>query len=178
RGSGRGEEEGGRWGEGGDGGVGIVGVTPALGRAFTKEEDSPKGPETVMLTDGYWRMRFGSDRSVIGRRLLVNGRPRDIIGVLPASFRFAGQQGSIVLPFRLDRGDVHLGNFSYSALARLKPGATIEQASAEVGRLIPVGIARFPPFPGFSAKMFEEAKLAPNLRLLKDDLIGDVSSVL
>ncbi|HMF94342.1 MAG TPA: ABC transporter permease [Vicinamibacterales bacterium] len=161
-----------------DGLLPMLGVTPPLGRVFTRDEDSPKGPETVMLTDGYWRMRFGSDRSVIGRRLLVNGRPRDIIGVLPASFRFAGQQVSIVLPFRLDRGDVHLGNFSYSALARLKPGATIEQASAEVGRLIPVGIARFPPFPGFSAKMFEEAKLAPNLRLLKDDLIGDVSSVL
>src|SRR5262245_13430540 len=161
-----------------DGLLPMLGVAPALGRVFTKEEDSSKGPETVMLTDGYWRMRFGSDRGVIGRRLLVNGRPRDIIGVLPASFRFADRQPSIVLPLRLDRGDVHLGNFSYSALARLKPGATIEQASAEVGRLIPVGIARFPPFPGFSTKMFEEAKLAPNLRFLKDDLIGDVSSVL
>ena len=161
-----------------DGLLPILGVTPALGRSFTKDEDTPKGPETVMLTDGYWRMRFGGERGVIGRRLLVNGRPRDIIGVLPASFRFADRQPSIVLPLRLDRNDVHLGNFSYSPLARLKSGVTIEQANAEVGRLIQVGIARFPPFPGFSAKMFEEARLAPNVRFLKDDLIGDVGSVL
>src|SRR5262249_40838376 len=61
-----------------DGLLAILGVTPALGRGFTQEEDTPKGPETVLLTDGYWRTRFGADRSVIGRRLMVNGRPRDI----------------------------------------------------------------------------------------------------
>src|SRR5205823_7762712 len=65
----------------------ILGVTAALGRVFSKEEDSPKGAETVVLTDGYWRTRFGSDPSAIGRRLLVNGRAREIIGVLPAAFR-------------------------------------------------------------------------------------------
>src|SRR5262249_8635683 len=97
-----------------DGLLGILGVTPALGRAFTKEEDSPKGPETVMLTDGYWRMRFGSERGVIGRRLLVDGRPRDIIGGLPAAFCFAARPPSIVLPLPLDRGGRHLGELNYT----------------------------------------------------------------
>jgi predicted permease len=161
-----------------DGLLPILGVTPALGRFFTKDEDSPKGAETVILSDSYWRTRFGSDRGVVGRRLLVNGRPRDIIGVLPAAFRFADRKPSIVLPMRLDRTDVHLGNFSYSGLARLKPGVTLDQATADVARLIPVALARFPPFPGFSAKMFTEARIAPNLLLLKDDVIGDVGSVL
>jgi putative ABC transport system permease protein len=161
-----------------DGLLPILGVTPQLGRVFTKEEDTPKGGEAVMLSDGYWRSRFGADRGVIGRRLLVNGRPRDVIGVLPASFRFGDRRPSIVLPLRLDRSDVHLGNFSYSALARMKPGTTIEQATGDVARLIPVGLDRFPPFPGFSRNMFDEAKLSPSLRLLKDDVIGDVGSVL
>jgi len=161
-----------------DGLLGILGVTPALGRGFTPDDDSPKGAETVILSDGYWRNRFGADRGVVGRRLLVNGRARDIIGVLPSSFRFGDRQASIVLPMRLDRSDVHLGNFSYSSVARLKPGATIEQATADVARLIPVGLDRYPPFPGFSRKMFDEAKISPNLRLLKDDVIGDVGSVL
>jgi putative ABC transport system permease protein len=161
-----------------DGLLPVLGVTPALGHLFTKEEDSPQGAETVILTDGYWRSRFGADRGVVGRRLLVSGRPRDIIGVLPASFRFGDRQPSIVLPLRLNRSDVHLGNFSYSSVARLKPGATIEQASADVARLIPVGLDRFPPFPGFSRRMFDEARISPSLRPLKDDVIGDVGSVL
>ena len=156
----------------------ILGVAPALGRTFTKDEDSPKGGETVVLTDGYWRTRFGSDPSAVGRRLLVNGRAREIIGVLPASFRFGDLKPAVVLPLRLDRATVHLGQFSYTAVARLKPATTIDQAAAEAARLIPVGLSRFPPFPGMSLEMFREAKLTPNLRFLKDDVIGDVGSVL
>src|SRR5207253_288322 len=79
---------------------------------------------------------------------------------------------------RFERDKVHLGNFSYSAVARLKPGVTLDQANAEVNRLIPIGLAKFPPFPGFSLKMFEDAKLLANVRQLKADVIGDVGSAL
>ena len=161
-----------------DGLLPILGAGPALGRVFSKEEDSPKGAETVMLANGYWRTRFGGDPSAIGRRILVDGRAREIIGVLPASFRFGDLKPALILPMRLDRGDVHLGQFSYTAVARLKPGATIDQANAETARLVAVGISRFPPFPGMSLAMFEEAKITPHIRLLKDDVIGDVRSVL
>ena len=161
-----------------DGLLPLLGVAPALGRAFSKDDDSPKGAEAVVLTDGYWRTRFGGDPSALGRRLLVDGRAREIIGVLPASFRFGDQKPAVVLPLRLDRSAVRLGQFSYTAVARLKPAATIDQAAADVARLIPVSLSRFPPFPGMSLKMFEEAKIAPMLRSLKDDVIGDVGSVL
>ena len=60
----------------------------------------------------------------------------------------------------------------------MKPGVTLEQANAEVTRLIPIGLAKFPPFPGFNVKMFEEAKLQSDVRLLKADVIGDVGSAL
>jgi predicted permease len=161
-----------------DGLLPLLGATPALGRLFTKQDDSPNSEETVVLTAGYWRSRFGADPSAIGRRIMLDGRPREIIGVLADSFRFLDQKPSLVLPLRLDRAKVLLGNFGMNALARLKPGVTLEQATADVARLIPVGIARFPSPSGFSVKMFEEARLAPNLRLLKADLIGDVGSVL
>jgi putative ABC transport system permease protein len=161
-----------------DGLLPMLGATPALGRLFSKQDDSVGGAETVILTAGYWRTRFGGDASAIGRRVLLDGRAREIIGVLPDSFRFLDEKPSLILPMRLDREKVHLGNFSYTAVARLKPGATLGQAIADVARLIPVGLSRFPPFPGFSAKMFDEAKLQPNLRLLKADVIGDVGSVL
>jgi predicted permease len=156
----------------------MFGATPALGRLFTRQDDSPGAADTMILTAGYWRTRFGGDPSAIGRRVLVNGRPREIIGVLADSFRFLDRQPALVLPMRLDRAKVFLGQFSYTAVARMKPGATLDQATADVARLIPVGLNRFPPFAGFSLKMFEDAKLQPNLRLLKTDVIGDVGSVL
>ena len=156
----------------------MLGAQPMLGRVLTKADDTPGTPETVMLTAGYWRSRFGGDPAAVGRTLMVNSQPREIVGVLPDSFRFLDRNVSLVLPYRFDRKTVFLGQFSYRAIARLKPGATIAQASADVARLIPVSLTRFPPFPGGSVKMFEEARIAPNVRSLKDDLVGDVRTVL
>ena len=161
-----------------DGLLPLLGAAPALGRLISKADDTPGAAEVMMLTAGYWHTRFGSDPSVIGRRVMVNGKPREIVGVLPDSFTFLDQQPSLVLPLQFDRAKTHLGNFSYAAVARLKPGVTLDQANAEVTRLIPIGLAKFPPFPGFSAKMFEDAKLQANVRLLKADVIGDVGSAL
>jgi putative ABC transport system permease protein len=98
--------------------------------------------------------------------------------VLPDTFRFLDRKPALVLPLRLDRSKTFLGQFSYSALARLKPGVTIASANADVERLLPVALQRFPPPPGYNAKMFQEARLAPRLGSLKQDLVGDVSTVL
>jgi len=161
-----------------DGVLSILGVQPELGRAFTRKDDSPDTPETVILTHGYWRSKFGGDASVIGRRILLDGRAREIIGVMPGTFRFLDLKPALILPMRLNRDKTFLGNFSFSALARLKDGATIEQASRDVARMIPMAIERFPTFPGYSKKMFEEARIAPNLRSLKQDMVGDIGNVL
>jgi predicted permease len=150
-----------------------LGVEPALGRLFTREDDSPAGPERVLLTDAYWRRRFGGDPSVLGRGLTIDGQPREIIGVLPADFRFLGFSPELVVPFRFDRSKLFVGNFSYQGLARLKPGATIEQANADVGRLMTIVPDRFPMPPGFTLEMFKDARLGPNVRPLARDLTGD-----
>jgi putative ABC transport system permease protein len=161
-----------------DGLLPMFGATPALGRLFTKQDDSPGAADTVILTAGYWRSRFGADPSAVGRRIMLDGKPREIIVVLADSFRFLDQKPSLILPLQFNRAETHLGNFSFTGVARLKPGATLDQATADVARLIPESLTRFPAFPGFSAKMFADVKLSPNLRLLKDDVIGDVGSVL
>jgi putative ABC transport system permease protein len=105
-----------------DGLLPMLGARPALGRLLSKHDDSPGSDDTMMLSGGYWRTRFGSDPSVIGRRIMVNGKPREVIGVLPDSFRLFDQKPSLILPMQLDREKVHLGQFSYTAVARLKPG--------------------------------------------------------
>ncbi|HEX8879581.1 MAG TPA: ABC transporter permease [Candidatus Acidoferrum sp.] len=162
-----------------DGTLPLLGVEPMLGREFSREDDAPGTPETVMLTYGYWRRKFGGDGSVVGRTLVVDGRGRQIIGVLPHKFHFLDwEDPALVMPFRFDRSKTFLGNFSYEGVARLKPGITLEQASADVARMLPIVMSSFPPLPGFSIKLFEEARIGPNLRPLKRDVVGDVGNVL
>ncbi len=156
----------------------MLGVRPRLGRLFTSADVAPGAPDTVILAAGYWRSRLGGDGAAIGRTLTIDGRPREIVGVLPESFRFLDRQVSVVIPYQLDRSKVFLGQFSYNALARLEPGSTIAEASADAARLIPISLTRFPPFPGGSVKMFEAARIAPRFRSLKDDLVGEVRTVL
>ena len=161
-----------------DGVLPMLGVQPMLGRLFSKADDTPATPETVVLTAGYWRSKFGSDNAVVGKSLMVDSKPREIIGVLPDTFRFLDRRVSLVVPYRFDRSKVFLGNFSYTAIARLKPGTTVAQANAEVARLIPISLTKFPPFSGGNVKMFEEARITPKVMTLKDDLVGDVQTVL
>jgi predicted permease len=162
-----------------DGTLPILGVAPALGRLFTRKDDSPGSPETVLLSYGYWQKKFGSDRSVIGRSITVDGKPREIIGVLPRGFHFLDQEdAALILPFQWDRSKIKLGNFSQRALARLKPGVTMAQASADMGRLLPVVLRSFPTPEGFSVSLFEKARITPNLRPLKQDVVGNIGNVL
>src|ERR1700730_3573429 len=162
-----------------DGTLPLLGIPPLLGRSFTKQDDSPGAPETVMLTYGYWRRKFGGDASAIGRNIIVDGKSRQIIGVLPQRFHFLDRDDpALITPFQLDRSKVNLGNFSYDGLARLKPGVTLEQVNADVARMLPIVMRSFPAPPGFSIKLFEDAKIGPNVRPLKRDVVGDVGSVL
>lgn len=162
-----------------DGTLAILGVTPKLGRLFRREDDLPGTPQTVILTYGYWQHKFGADPSAIGRSIMVDGESRQIIGVLPKDFHFLDWEDMpMILPFRFNRSKAFLGNFSYEAVARLKPGVTLAQASADVARMIPITLRSFPPPPGFNMKIFEDAHIGPNLRPLKQDVVGDVSKML
>src|SRR5712691_10149246 len=162
-----------------DGTLPLLGIPPLLGRTFTKQDDAPGAPETVMLTYGYWRRKFGGDSSVIGRSMIVDGKTRQILGVLPQKFHFLDwEDPALIMPFQLDRNKVHLGNFSHEALARLKPGVTLEQANSDVARMLPIIMSSFPAPPGFSLKLFEDAHIGPNVRPLKHDVVGDVGDVL
>ncbi len=81
-----------------DGTLPLLGVKPALGRLFTREDDSPGTPETVLLSYGYWRQKFGGDPNVIGRSITLDGKPREIIGVLPQA-QFSFPRAKAISPF-------------------------------------------------------------------------------
>ena len=115
-----------------DGTLPILRIQPIVGRAFSAEDDSPGTPETVLLSYGFWQRRLGGDPAVLGRTLSVDGRPHEIIGVMPAGLRFLRYDPDVYLPFRFDRSKVFMGNFSQQGLARLRPGVTIDEGLAKL----------------------------------------------
>jgi len=162
-----------------DGTLPLLGVKPVLGRVFSRHDDSPDVAKTVILTYGYWQRHFGRNRSVLGQSLTIDGKAHEIIGVLPRDFQFADDREiELFLPMGLDRAKTKLGNFSWQGLARLKPGVSINQANADLARLIPIANHSFPPPDGISVAMFEKAGLHVDVHSLKNDVVGDVGNVL
>jgi putative ABC transport system permease protein len=153
-------------------------VAPVVGRPFLSSDDDPKAPKVAVLSYGYWMRKFGGDRNVIGKRIVADAVVREIVGVLPQSFRFLNRNPQILVPLQIDRAKVFVGNFSYDGIARLKPGATWQQANADVARLLPMMMAKFPMPPGFSPGMFEAARIVPQVKPLKERVIGNIGTML
>lgn len=120
----------------------VLGAQPALGRTFLPEEDDPGRGHVVILTDAFWRARFQADRSVLGKTIVLDGVPNQVVGVLPASFRFpaalGGANRTVRLAFfqPLNGPKVYeqglISEFDFNAVARLRSGVTPEQALAEL----------------------------------------------
>ena len=111
---------------GGSGGtLEALGVQPDLGRRLSNQDQQP-GASSVMLSHGYWQRRFGGEPSVIGRRIIVDSRPREIVGVMPAGFRLVNADPEVVVPLAFDRSRQTLPGFAFQAVARLKPGVTLD----------------------------------------------------
>ena len=153
-------------------------VQPALGRWFSQSDDTPGTPETVMLTYGYWQRRFGGSASAVGRTLTMDSRPHTIIGVMPKNFRFLNTDPEVILPMRFERDKLFLGNFSYQGIARLKPAVTLQQANADVARMLGIWLKAWPVPLGFSRTMFENARFGPKVQPLKQEVVGDIRSML
>jgi predicted permease len=148
-----------------------LGVQPVLGRWFSRDDDRPGTPETVILSHGYWQRRFGGDPGVIGRIMTIDSRPREVIGVMPGSFSLRGLPADLILPFRFDPDQPPAG-FCCGGVARLKPGATLAQANADVARMLDVWKRQE------NQAALEDLQLGPAVRPLKDDVVGNVGRVL
>lgn len=160
-----------------DGVLQALNVRPALGRWLGPADQKPGGPETVMLSYGYWQRRFGGDRSVIGRGIRVESRPREIVGVMPRGFRIADADSELIMPVAFDRGRISLPGFGFHGIARLKPGRKIPEANADLTRLLPVWMDSWP-FPGGNPRIYETWRITPALRPLKQEVVGNVGNVL
>jgi predicted permease len=161
-----------------DGTLPVLGISPALGRGFSKEDDLPTGPKAALISHRYWQRAFNANPSAIGQSIMVNGVARAVIGVLPENFTFLRANPVIVLPQQIDRATIHAAGFNYQAVARLKPGVSIEQANADVERLLPSLTQRFRLPEGFTQKMFDDARFGSLVRPLDIDVVGDIGGML
>lgn len=157
----------------------LLQVPPLLGRSFTADEELRGGPNAVILSESEWRTRFGAATDVIGKTLIVNDAPREIVGVMPARFSFPTAATRVWLPVKhTDR--VTMGDFSHAGVARLAPGATAEQAQAELAALLPSVAALFPRLPsgGSTTSWLDAVKPMPVVRALRDELTGGIARTL
>lgn len=149
----------------------ILGVPPSLGRWFSLEDDTPGSAETAMLSHGYWQRKFGGDPGVLGRTILIDFVPRQVIGVMPRDFRFLDRSPDVFLPQRLSAR--RLDEFSYHGIARLKPRVTLAAAQQDTARALKIwGEANG------SARILNDLQVQPTVRPLKEVIVGDVGGSL
>jgi putative ABC transport system permease protein len=157
----------------------LLGAQPIVGRVFEAEEDRPGGRTRVaILSEGLWERRFGRDPKILKRTVVLDGTVYDIVGVLPADFAFPGPT-DVWVPLAADpayrRGDHRL-----DAIARLRPGITLEQAQADVGRVAREIGDEYPTNDGWSARLvtFPDWIIGPTLRRTMLVLLGSVGLLL
>ncbi len=153
----------------------ILGVNPILGRNFNAADDRRGADPTVLISEGLWQRKFGSDPAVIGKRLVVGGVGRTIVGVIPASFRLKMwnfRTGDLYVPIgeehdeRFFKRDAHWGT---DAIALLKPGVTLDQARLDIARVNAGLAATYPDV---------NTGLRCTILTLKEGIVGRMRSVL
>jgi hypothetical protein len=127
----------------------MLGAAPAAGRVFTSEENGPGRGKVVVLSDSIWRRRFGQDRSIVGKTVMLDGNPLTVVGILPANFSFSAGNPApeLLVPVEL-RPDPDRTAGALELIARLKPGVTLAQASTNL-RAVAQGVEdRYHPYRG------------------------------
>jgi predicted permease len=175
-----------------DGTLQALGVQAALGRLFTGSDHGPaaEGPAPLLLSHAFWQRRFGGDESAVGRELstdapsgtgtLAWGPLSQVVGIMPRDFRFLDVTPApdVIIPVRLDPNRQAHGAYRWEMLARLRPGATLAEARADLERMRPIHRDAWPPFPGSTMDGFDNMRIGATVRPLQDDLVGGVASML
>src|SRR5688572_4664222 len=147
----------------------ILGISPTLGRGFTKDDDREGGPRTALLSDAFFRTRFGGDPAIIGKTITLDRVPHTVIGVLPPWSSFAARQ-QVWVPLAWTAKDRAVrNNHNLSAIAKLKSGVDVTRAQADVDAISKRLEAAYPD---------DNKDWGALVRPLQDDLVGDVRTSL
>ena len=151
----------------------LFGPPVEIGRTFTTQEDIPGGPRLAVISNGLWHRRFGADRTLVGKAILLGDEPYVVIGVLGPSFT-SGPRVEVWLPLQLDPNSTQAAN-NLRAAARMKPGITLEMAKAHM-RLAAEQFRR--KFPAKQSPLAMGPQEGFTAELLRDVVVGDVRPAL
>jgi predicted permease len=157
-----------------------LGIGPLIGRAFAEGETIPQADDVAILTDAYWRQRFNADPGVLGRSIRVDGRTRNVVGVLPPGFRFLSSEARLYFPLSSSveqRGpnDRHSGGGGTIMIARLRPPATLTEAQSQVDAHN-AAVERDNPYP--QARMMADAGFRTIVAPLHADHVASIRPML
>jgi putative ABC transport system permease protein len=155
-------------------------VKPILGRTFMQGEDRLHGPDYAVLSEYVWRTRFNADPNVVGKKLMANSVPREIIGVMPDGFSFPTPDTKIWLQVRIDANASTTGDFTYSGIARLAPNANAEAAQRELAGLLPRVAEGFPRLESgtATADWLAQSSPSPVVVPLREEMTNGISRTL
>ena len=154
-----------------------LGRQPFIGRAFRDDDAKPGADKFAVLTYGMWTTHFGADRSIVGRDIRVNGEPYQVTGVLPADVELPAVGVSMLVPFAFTPAqmtDDERGNEFSSMIARLRPGATIEQVNAQMKTIVDRNLDRLPARRAFAVSAGFGGLAVP----IREQLVGDTRAPL
>jgi putative ABC transport system permease protein len=153
----------------------VLGVPPLLGRTYTAEEACPGGAGVAVLSYGLWQRRYGGDPAIVGRTMHLDGSPTEIIGVMPPGFDFGGpkRKTELWLPLHTDLANGDPGIFSFSAVARLKPGVTAEAALAQEKTILQRVRERWANETSFIG-FLDAGGFHPIVHTLQEEVVGDM----
>ena len=157
-----------------------LGVPPALGRHFNSEDDRPGAEPVVIVSDDVWRRRYNGDAGIVGRRVLLNGNPHTVVGVMPPRFGFPENQ-KVWIPLAPSAEKEPRSNRSLFTFGRLKPAVDLTRARADVAQLAAATAAQFPATnEGWSAmaRPLAEEFIPEDVRLVLLTMMGAVTLVL
>ena len=149
----------------------MLGADPILGRSFIEADDLPGSAPTAVISYAFWQ-RYLDGIDPLGQTLIVDGTPRQVIGVLPRSFRFFDYPADLFYPLQPVRSEARFPASDGRGIARLRPGVSLAEASADVARMIAILDEEYP---GGSA---EALQFGPKLRWLKESVVGDLGDTL
>ncbi len=153
----------------------MLGVSPILGRGYHEEDVAPGSTYPVILSQGYWVRRFGSDPDVLGRTIRIDGNELTIIGVMPGGLRLGRMKPELFLPLVFNRANTGVGNFSFPGIARLRPDVTPEEANRDLDRMTVLATEEYP---GIPLADLEARRFSTFVRPLKQDVVGGARTVL